>query len=46
MLALLTERGRVGPEEAMTDEQIKDRYEKYLQHILAAMHKDEGVLYG
>lgn len=46
MLALLTERGRVGPEEALTDEQIKDRYEKYLQHILSAMHKDEGGLYG
>ncbi len=46
MLALLTERGRVGPDETLTDEQIKDRYEKYLQHILAAMHKDEGVLYG
>ncbi len=46
MLAFLTERGRVGPEEALTDEQIKDRYEKYLQHVLAAMHKDEGVLYG
>lgn len=46
MLAFLTERGRVGPEEALTDEQIKDRYEKYLQHILAAMHKDEGALYG
>jgi RNA-directed DNA polymerase len=46
MLALLSERGRVGPEEALTDEQIGDRYEKYLQHILAAMHKDEGALYG
>lgn len=46
MLALLSERGRVGPDEALTDEQIKDRYDKYLQHILAAMHKDEGVLYG
>lgn len=46
MLALLTERGRVGPEETLTDEQIKNKYEKYLQHILAAMHKDEGVLYG
>lgn len=46
MLTLLTERGRVGPGEALTDQQIKDRYEKYLQHILAAMHKDEGVLYG
>lgn len=46
MLSLLTERGRVGPEEALTDQQIKDRYEKYLQHILSAMHKDEGELYG
>lgn len=46
MLALLAERGRVGPDEALTDEQIKDRYEKYLHHILAAMHKDEGVVYG
>lgn len=46
MLDLLTERGRVGPEEALTDEQIRDRYEKYLQHVLAAMHKDEGALYG
>lgn len=46
MLALLTERGRVGPEEALTDEEIRDRYEKYLQHILANMHKDEGVIYG
>ena len=46
MLNLLTERGRVGPEEALTDEQIKDRYEKYLQHILTAMHKDEGGVYG
>lgn len=46
MLALLTERGRIGPEDELTDEQIKDKYEKYLQHTLAAMHKDEGGLYG
>ncbi|MFG0787840.1 reverse transcriptase domain-containing protein [Delftia tsuruhatensis] len=46
MLAMLTERGRVGPDDALTDEQIKARYEKYLQHILIAMHKDEGALYG
>lgn len=46
MLTLLSERGRVGPEETLSDEQIKDRYDKYLQHILAAMHKDEGGLYG
>lgn len=46
MLKLLTERGRVGPDEELTDEQITDRYEKYLRHILSAMHKDEGVIYG
>lgn len=46
MLALLTERGRIGPEDALTDEQLQGRYEKYLQHTLAAMHKDEGGLYG
>lgn len=46
MLAFLAERGRVGPAEALTDDQIKDRYEKYLHHILTAMHKDEGVIYG
>lgn len=46
ILAFLTGRGRVGPEELLTDEQIKERYEKYLQHVLAAMHKDEGLLYG
>ena len=46
MLNFLTERGRIDPKETLTDEQIKDRYEKYLHHILAAMHSDEGVLYG
>ena len=45
MLELLTERGRVGPDEALTDGQIEERYQKYLQHILAATHKDEGALY-
>ncbi|AMP70055.1 hypothetical protein UW163_11530 [Ralstonia solanacearum] len=46
MLAFLTERGRIDPEETLTDAEIKDRYEKYLHHILAAMHADEGVVYG
>ena len=45
-LKFLVERGRIGPHEAMTDEQVNDRYEKYVAHILAAMHSDEGVLYG
>lgn len=46
MLAFLTERGRVGPTEALSDDQINDRYEKYRHHILTAMHKDEGLVYG
>jgi retron-type reverse transcriptase len=45
-LAFLQERGRVGPEEALTDVQIDDRYDKYLHHVLAAMHADEGDFYG
>ena len=40
------ERGRIGPGETLTDAQINDRYEKYIAHILSAMHSDEGVLYG
>lgn len=42
----LVERGRIGPLETLTDEQVNDRYEKYVAHILSAMHSDEGVLYG
>lgn len=45
ILTLLTERGRIGPEDVLTDEEIRDRYLKYLRHILAAMHKDEGGVY-
>jgi len=42
----LVERGRIGPLETLTNEQINDRYEKYVAHILSAMHSDEGVIYG
>ena len=42
----LVERGRVGPEEQLTDDQINDRYESYLRRVLSEMHADEGVLYG
>lgn len=42
----LAERGRIGPAETLTDAQINDRYEKYIAHILSAMHSDEGLLYG
>lgn len=46
MLKFLEERGRVGPDEALTEEQIRNRYEKYRHHVLAAMHADEGAVYG
>lgn len=45
-LEFLVERGRVGPEEQLTDDQINDRYEAYLRRVLSDMHADEGVLYG
>lgn len=44
-LQFLLERGRVGPTEPLTDEQIDDRYAKYLHHVLATMHADESILY-
>jgi RNA-directed DNA polymerase len=44
-LAFLQERGRVDPAETLTDEQIDDRYSKYVHHVLAAMHADESALY-
>ncbi|MGH8433987.1 MAG: reverse transcriptase domain-containing protein [Pseudomonas sp.] len=45
-LEFLIERGRIGPTEALTDEQINDRFEKYRHRVLSEMHSDEGVLYG
>lgn len=45
-LEFLIERGRIGPGEALTDEQINDRYEKYRHKVLSEMHSDEGVMYG
>jgi RNA-directed DNA polymerase len=45
-LAFLIERGRIGPEEMLTDEQIADRYERYRSKVLSEMHSDEGVMYG
>lgn len=45
-LNFLVERGRIGPTETLTDEQITDRFEKYLKRVLSEMHADEGVLYG
>jgi hypothetical protein len=44
-LKLLQERGRIDPAEALTDDQINDRYAKYVHHVLATMHADEGAFY-
>jgi hypothetical protein len=45
-LEFLVERGRIGPEEELTDDQINERYEKYRYKVLSEMHSDEGVMYG
>lgn len=44
-LSFLVERGRIGPDEALTDIQIEERYERYRKHVLSEMHADEGVMY-
>lgn len=45
-LSFLVSRGRVGPDEMLTDVQINERYEKYRRRILSEMHADEGAMYG
>lgn len=45
-LQFLVERGRMDPEEALSDEEINKRFETYRRHILSTMHSDEGVMYG
>lgn len=44
-ISFLEERGRIGPHEQLTDEQINDRYERYKRRALSEMHADEGVIY-
>jgi RNA-directed DNA polymerase len=44
-LSFLIERGRCGPNEAMTDVEISERYDNYRKKVLSEMHADEGVLY-
>lgn len=46
MLAFLVDRGRVAPDVALTDVEIKDKFHRYLSRALAAMHADEGTVYG
>jgi hypothetical protein len=44
-LDFLATRGRVGDDEALTDDQINRRFEQYVNHNLAAMQADEGGIY-
>lgn len=44
-LRFLFERGRVGPEEDLTDDQINDRFSRYTNSILNAMKADEAKIY-
>ncbi len=46
MLRLLIDRGRIDPNVALTDAEIREKYEQYVRHVLAAMHADEGSVYG
>lgn len=44
-LMFLVERGRIGPKETISDDEINKRYEVYRARVLKEMHADEGVLY-
>lgn len=44
-LQFLVDRGRVGPDEALTDDQIDDRFDRYVHRILGAMQADEANIY-
>lgn len=45
-LQLLEERGRVAPNERLTDEQINSRFLSYRRRVLSKMHADEDAMYG
>lgn len=44
-LRFLDERGRVGPEEALTDAQIDARFGRYVNRVLRVMQADEARIY-
>ena len=44
-MRFLVERGRVGLEESLTDDQIDDRFERYLNGVLRVMQADEARIY-
>jgi len=30
----------------VSDDEVKEKFDKYVHHVLAAMHGDEGTVYG
>ncbi|WP_081284731.1 reverse transcriptase domain-containing protein [Chromobacterium subtsugae] len=44
-LEFLVARGRVAPDESLSDEQIESRFQSYKRFVLSSMHADEGVVY-
>ena len=44
-LKFLVERGRIGDEERLSDEQIQNRFERYRMFILSQLQRDEAKLY-
>lgn len=44
-LKFLAERGRLGPKEQLTDDEIHERFDLYRRRVLSDMHADEGVVY-
>jgi hypothetical protein len=44
-LSFLSERGKVAPDEALTSDQIEDRFARYTNSVLSAMKADEANIY-
>lgn len=44
-LEFLVQRGRVGPDEPLTEQEINLRFDAYRRRVLAQMHADEGTIY-
>lgn len=44
-MQFLVQRGRMAPTESLTDLQINDRFERYVNGVLRVMHADEARIY-
>ena len=44
-LRFLEQRGRIGPDDALTEAQILDRYEAYRRFALGQLELDQSIIY-